>query len=149
MGIRGRCGELVNGLTVGLTDWQTGKERGSCVSIKKGNAERSSEEQQSLLVVWKYKDTWRESRNWRYGRWWLLKAVECWGTYQDMCEFMWKPEFCSMHMGVCLRVYVHNNLSHCYRVCMSANKLALVRCVTVCTRASLRVPIYRAFIWVL
>lgn len=116
MGIRGRCEELVNGLTAWLTDWQTGKERGSCASIKEGNAERSSEEQQSLLVVWKYKDTWRESRSRRYGRWRLLKAVECWGTYQDMCEFMWVPDFWSM--GVCLRVYVRNNLSQCYCVCV-------------------------------
>lgn len=55
MGNRGRCAELVNGLTASLADWQTGQEKGSSVSSwkkKKGDAERSSEEQQSLSVVW-------------------------------------------------------------------------------------------------
>lgn len=45
-------------------------------------------------------------------------------------------------MGVCLCVFVHNNLSQCFRVCMCENKLALVCYVTVCTRASVSVPIY-------
>lgn len=102
------------------TDWQTGKERGSCVSIKESYAERSSEEQRSFLVVWKYKDTWEELRKRRYGRWCLLKSVECWGNvsrhvqiYLDV-RLVEHPHGC---VCVCNHFWVLQRMCVCVFVC--------------------------------
>lgn len=133
MGTHGRRGELVNGLTAWLTDWRTGP----AFLVRKGDAEGSSEEQRNLLVVWSYGDTWGESWDWRYGRQWLLAAVECRWTYQDMREFIQMTE--SRSTWVCARPGVVRVMQQSSCACMWGDKLGLVRSVAARTRGSLSI----------
>lgn len=72
-----------------LFEW-TFLTAGRCDSVWKRDAERSSEEQLCLLVVWKYKDTWGEPWKLKEGGWCLLITVECQRAYQDLCKFVRK-----------------------------------------------------------
>lgn len=116
MGFWAWCVEHVNGLAR--------KESSSFLSIRQSDAGRSSEEQQGVLVIWKYGDAWGASSSWRKGRWRLPRAEECRGADQDMCTFQRMPDLWSMGVCVCTRLLI-NRASQC------AYKLALVWCYSV------------------